>query len=283
MQDVKEDWSRYSYPLITACLSALAKKELISTYEDSVLNLGMRGFIHATYGDPDDKQLPDRAQLTAVDQLIRKAMTRTSLATTNQWAKVQFIQADTRYLYEYDKYKGVNNDILSAGGISGIIVSGVAQDSSTFASAQVSLETAEIRILQARAKFEEIMAQVNRRAREKGIIRGKETPRFVFSPLDLKGNAKFQETCMKLWEQGAVSTKTMMEAHGFDMDQERQRIRFENEDGTSKLMRPAAPQGNPAKESKGTIGRPPVGDFDTDKSKSRTGAQPKPSNEDGSL
>lgn len=208
-------------------------------------------------------------------------MTRTSLATTNQWAKVEFVQADTRYLYEYDKFKNVNNDILSAGGISGIIVSGVAQDSSTFASAQVSLETAELRILQARARFEEIMNQVNRRARNRGIVRAREAPRFAFAPLDLKGNAKFQETCLKLWEQGAVSTRTMMEAHGFDVDQERQRIRIEQADGTSELMRPV--ETKPAVESEGKVGRPPVGDFDTDKSKSRTGAQPKPSNEEGSL
>lgn len=241
----------------------------------------MRGFIHATYGDPEDKQLPDRAQLTAVDNLIRKAMTKTSLATTNQWAKVQFIQADTRYLYEYDKYKGVNNDILSAGGISGIIVSGVSQDTSTFASAQVSLDTAEIRILQARAKFEEIMAKVNRRAKAKGIVKCKEPVRFSFAPLDLKHNAKFQEVCMELWKQGAVSTMTMMETHGFDLDQEKERIRHENADGTSGLMRPKDEK--EAADSPGAVGRPPVGDFDTDKSKSLTGAQPKPSNAEGSL
>ncbi|MBQ8616409.1 MAG: hypothetical protein IJX67_05835 [Oscillospiraceae bacterium] len=47
----------------------------------------------------------------------------------------------------------MNAEILSAGGISGIIVSGRAEDGSNFASAQVSMQTAAIRIKQARDNF----------------------------------------------------------------------------------------------------------------------------------
>lgn len=37
-QGPKESWQRYSIPFIASCLGALAKKELISTYEDAVIN-----------------------------------------------------------------------------------------------------------------------------------------------------------------------------------------------------------------------------------------------------
>jgi hypothetical protein len=50
-QGPKESWQRYSIPFIAACLGALAKKELISTYEDAVVNLGIRSFVHVKYGD----------------------------------------------------------------------------------------------------------------------------------------------------------------------------------------------------------------------------------------
>ena len=50
-QGPKEGWQRYSVPFIASCLPALSKKELISQYEDAVLNLGIRSFVHVTYGD----------------------------------------------------------------------------------------------------------------------------------------------------------------------------------------------------------------------------------------
>lgn len=277
IQDAKEDWTRYAYPMITACLSALAKKELISEYEDATLNLGSRGFIQAKYGDPDNKVLPDRGQLQQLDSLVRKAMTKTSLATTNNWADIKFIQADTRFLYEsQDKYKSVNNDILSAGGISGIIVSGVSQDTSTFASAQVSLDTADIRIRQARAKVEQVMNEINQLALERGVVRAKKAAEFKFRPLDLKNSTKFQETCMELWKQGVVSIRTLMETSGFDMEQERERLLIEKYTGDEKLMRPKD-ESEKVEESTGQVGRPPVGDYETDKAKSISGKQPKPS------
>ena len=63
------------------------------------------------------------------------------------------IQPDTKEMFDDDKYRDVNAEILSAGGISGIIVSGRAEDGSNFASAQVSMQTAAIRIKQARDNF----------------------------------------------------------------------------------------------------------------------------------
>ena len=53
--------------------------------------------------------------------------------------KATVIQPDTKEMFDDDKYRDVNAEILSAGGISGIIVSGRAEDGSNFASAQVSM------------------------------------------------------------------------------------------------------------------------------------------------
>ena len=144
LQDVKEDWMRYAIPMIAACLTGLAKKAVIENYENSLLNLGIHSFIHVTYGDTgkDDDFLPDSGQLNAVNALFRRGMTGSALVTTNPYAKAEVIQADTKDMFQYDKYREVNAEILSAGGISGIIVSGRTDDGSTFASAQVSMQTA---------------------------------------------------------------------------------------------------------------------------------------------
>ena len=128
MQDIKEDWLRYAIPMIAAALFALRKKADISNYEQSTLNMMVHSFLHVQYGDPGkgSDYLPNKEELTALNGLFKAAMSKngTGIATTNIWAKAQFIQPDINDLFDNDLYSEVNNDILSAGGISGIIVNG---------------------------------------------------------------------------------------------------------------------------------------------------------------
>ena len=153
LQDVKEDWARYAVPMVATCLSAFRRKALIAQYESALLNLGAHSFVHVTYGDAKSDIMPDITALNAVNALFRRAMTGSALATTNHLCKATVIQPDTKEMFDDDKYRDVNAEILSAGGISGIIVSGRAEDGSNFASAQVSMQTAAIRIKQARDNF----------------------------------------------------------------------------------------------------------------------------------
>lgn len=52
-------------------------------------------------------------------------------------------------------------------------------------------------------------------------------PQFTFPPVDLAGSQKFQEIGRTLWEKGVVSTRTMLQMHGYDMDQELERKKHE--------------------------------------------------------
>lgn len=108
--------------------------------------------------------------------------------------------------------------------------------------------------------------------------RPENVPRFTFPPVDLAGNQKFQETCYKLWESGVVSTKTMLQTHGYDMEQEAERKKQDPADMKG------AKQTQPAAESE-KIGRPELDDSErtSDPTKALTGKQPKPSNPEGSL
>lgn len=302
LQDLKEDWMRYSIPIIAACLTALAKKALIDNYETSLLNLGINTFVHVRYGNDknDNPNLrPNREELTSVQSVFRRAMLSTNnsaLAVTNNYAKAEIIQADTKQLFEYDKYKVVNSEILSAGGISGIIVSGRAEDGSTFASAQVSINTADKRIELARQNFCEFMNKLNRRVNGTAMTRSAsdKVPQFTLVPVDLSGNGKFQKTCMDLWQQGCMSTETLLQTHGFDFKQEATRKENEINDGTYRLLSKDAlavddnavsnepESGNQATQKK--RGRPELSDEEraSDPAKSVTGRAPKPSRPEGS-
>lgn len=295
LQDLKEDWMRYSIPIIAACLTALAKKALIDSYETSLLNLGINSFVHVRYGnDRNDNPnlLPNREELTAVQGVFRRAMlssNNSALAVTNNYAKADIIQADTKQLFEYDKYKIVNSEILSAGGISGIIVSGRAEDGSTFASAQVSINTADKRIEIARDNFCELMNKINRRVNGTAMTRsaGDKVPKFTLVPIDLSGNGKFQKTCMDLWKEGCMSTETLLQTHGFDFKQEATRKESEMNDGTFALLsKDAGIQNTEPKntEDPKQRGRPTLSDEErmSDPAKSVTGRAPKPSRPEGS-
>lgn len=230
--------------------------------------------------------MPDITQLNAVNSLFKKAMTGAALATTNHLCKAEVIQPDLNEMFSDDKYKDVNAEILSAGGISGIIVSGRAEDGSNFASAQVSMQTAAMRIKQARDDFCELMDRVNERLNGKhGSITHSalgNIPQFTFPPVDLAGSQKFQEVCRSLWEKGVVSTRTMLQMHGYDMDQELERKKHEqpveSPVGKSDTQKDTD-------EPTGKQGRPEMDDTErsSDPAKSMSGKQPKPSNPEGSL
>ena len=297
LQDVKEDWLRYAIPMVAACLRAFAKKALISNWEDALLNLGARSFVHVTYGDPAHKVLPTIEALSAVQSLFRQAMTGSALAVTNNWCEASVVQPKTDDVFEYDKYKAVNADILSAGGISGVIVSGRAEDGSTFASAQVSMQTAAIRIKQAKDNFCELMNKVNMRLNGSNMYlphsANENVPRFTFPPVDLTGSKAFQDACMKLWEKGMLSNETLLQTYGYDMGQEVERRKVEDAKGIPDTLTPpkttyttndGSTTSNNSSDDTVTVGRPTLDDSErnSDPSKSITGRQPKGSNPEGS-
>ena len=192
-------------------------------------------------------------------------------------------------MFEYDKYKGVNADILSAGGISGIIVSGRSEDGSTFASAQVSMQTAAMRIKQAKDNFCEMMNKINRRLNGSSSSMPhsaeEHIPRFTFPPVDLSGSKAFQDACFKLWKEGVVSHQTLLQTYGYDIGQEVERKKQEISSGITEIMKPEKDKGEESpNEESATIGRPTLDDSErkSDPAKSITGRQPKPSNESGS-
>lgn len=288
LQGTKEGWQRYAIPFIAACLYPLAKKELISSYESAMLNVGRRAFVHVKYGEPAKSQdiLPDEKQLTQVRRLFQAGMSGFPLVVTNHLATATPVQADLDDLFQWDKYRQVNNDILSAGGVSGIIVSGVAEDGSTFASAQISMQTAEARINAARDEFCEMMTQINKRLAEviPGTYNLSETPEFNFQPLSMEGKKALREACKELWEKGVVSTKTMMETNGYSLDVEKTLRKKEASDRTDEVMMPRDAM-TEKPESSGDVGRPAVDDTErtSDPENAIRSKQPKPSSPEGSM
>lgn len=288
LQCSKESWQRYAIPFIVSCLRALAKKELISSYEDAMLNIGKRSFVHVQYGESSKTNdiLPDEVAMAKVRRIFISAMSGTPLAVTNHLAKATPIQFDMDDLFQWDKYKNVNNDILSAGGISGILVTGVSEDGSTFASAQVSMQTAEARIESVRDEFCEMMTKINKRLAEimPNTYNLKETPEFHFQPLTMDGKKALREKALELWEKGVISTDHMLKTQGYSIEVERENREKEKADGTDKALLPRDIS-NSEHSTSDKVGRPAVDETErtSDPEAAIRGKMPKSSNPEGSL
>lgn len=293
LQDTKEDWLQYAIPMVASCLSSFSKKALISNYENAMLSAGSKTFLQVNYGDKEGQIEVDGEMLSQVKAIYKSALRGGSIAVMDQFADAKFIQADTKTLFDNDKSSEVNAEILSAGGIASVVVSGRSDQGSSFASAQVSLQTAAMRIRQAQDNVAEMMNRINARLNGNGTLprkSSKRVPAFRFNPTDLANDGKFQEACYKLWMDGVVSTKTLTDAYRFDFTQELERRKKEATDGTAETLVPRNQKGDTPRSNDGAGasdegGRPEIDDGErtSDKSKALSGKQPKPSNPDGSM
>ena len=293
LQAYKPEWSRYAMPMIVQCLKPLAKKEIISAFENQLLQLASAGFLHITVGaPPDGNVVVDNNILSGVQALAKRAATAGGgILTTNDLVQAKFIQVDVDHMWDKSKYEDVNNEILGALGISSSVTSG--NDASiSFGSSQVSARLVSLRISAARKAFCEFMNRIIRAVNGSpyGLPRttSDKLPVFEMPVCDLTKVAAFQEQCMKLWESGNISRKTMLKAHGVDIDMEYELKKQEQEDGYDEVfLKPgtnAPSEDNNSGDEKGPVGRPKLDDSERNspEDNAATGAQPKPTNPEGS-
>lgn len=296
----KPEWQRYAVPMIVMCLKPLAKKAIISKYEDALLNLAAASFVHASVGAPEDSnEVADVNILGSVMSITKKAMKAGGgIAVTNDWVDYKVIQPDVNKMFDHNKYASPNEEILGAMGINNSVASGSNDTSVTFGAAQISTKIVSMRITRARQSFCELMNKIIRAVNGSpyGLPRSNmdKLPEFKMPISDLTKVAAFQESCMTLWEKGMLSDKTVMEAHGFNVKYEFEQKKKEIQEGYNEVfVAPNSKQsasGNTSVDAGGNgdgdgeKGRPVMDDDErnSDPGKSETGANPKPSSDEGS-
>jgi hypothetical protein len=217
--------------MVSACLEPFSKKALISNYENAQLSLGMRGYLHVTVGDKDSLVKIDKPILDANVEVFKNALSGFPLAVTNWMVKSEWKNVDTKSLFERDKYSNTNADLLAAGGISAVVVAGDSSGNTSFASSQVSVQTAASRIKQCTDNFAEMMNKINIKLAGILGVTATKIPEFKFNEIDLTKDGKFRDACFKLWQQGMLSNQTLLSEYSLDYEQERERKKKELEDG----------------------------------------------------
>lgn len=285
-QGIKPEWQRYAIPMVVMCLKPFAKKALISAWEDAQLQLGIAGFVHASVGAPNDSQVVvDVPILSSVQNITRQAMKANGgLATTQDTVSYEVITPDLNYLFEDDKYKGPNTEILGALGINDTVSSG-SDTSVSFGSSTISTKMVSLRITQARKSFCELMNRILRvvNGADFGLPRSNESklPKFVMPQADLTQVAAFQNACKQLWDAGVLSNETLLKNYGISVDTEFEKKKKEIAEGQQEVF---VKPGSSSNDTTGKTGRPTLDDSErqSDPGNSETGRNPKPSSENGS-
>lgn len=291
-QNFKPEWARYAIPMVVMCLKPFAKKMLISNWEDSQLQLGIAGFIHAKVGAPINSQVVvDRPILEAVQAVTKTAMKASGgLATTQDTVSYEVITPDLKELFSDDKYASPNAEILGALGISDSVAAGT-DASVSFGSSQISTKLVSLRITEARKSFCALMNRILRivNGADFGLPRSNESklPSFEMPNADLTQVAAFQNACKSLWEAGVLSNKTLLKNYNIDSETEFAQKKKEIEAGQNEVfVKPGTTATKEDKEETGSnpVGRPTLDDSERNSSvdNSDTGRNPKPSNPEGS-
>ena len=289
-QGDKPEWSRYAVPMICAALTSLGQKALIRSEENALLNLAAASFVHGSVGSPKDSNIiVDVNILNAIMSITKNAMKAGGgIAITNDCVKYDVIQPDLDHFYEADKYRSVNESILGAFGINASVSSG-SDNSVSFGTSQISTRLVSMRINAARQSLCELMNRIMRAVNGApyGLPRSSDAklPKFCMPVSDLTKVAAFEDACMKLYEKGVISIKTLLDSYHIDLNAEFEQKKNEQKDGmTDVFVVPGKSSGTSNNDNGDQRGRPKMDDSEreSDPGNSETGAQPKPSNEEGS-
>lgn len=288
-QGDKPEWSRYAIPLITTALIPLGQKALIRAQEDALLNLAAASFVHGAVGSPKDSTVVvDTPILNAVMAMTKNAMKAGGgISITNDCVHYQVVQPDLDHFYEANKYKTVNESILSAFGINATVSSG-SDNAVSFGTSQISTKLVSMRINAARQSICKLMNKIMRAVNGSpyGLPRSndRKLPTFVMPTSDLTQVAAFQAECMKLYEKGVLSAKTLLDSYHVDIETEYARKKEEIDSGKAEVFVAPGKNTQETSDNDGTIGRPTLDDSErqSDPGNSETGRQPKPSVPEGS-
>lgn len=291
-QGDKPEWQRYAIPMVSRALIPLGHKALIRGQEDALLNLAAASFVHGAVGSPKDSNIiVDNPILNAIMAITKSAMKAGGgIAITNDCVHYEVVQPDLDHFYETNKYKDVNEAILGAYGINATVSSG-SDNSVSFGTSQISTKLVSMRINAARQSLCKLVNRIMRAVNGSpyGLPRSNDSkiPTFTMPECDLTQIGAFQNACMKLWEAGVLSTKTLLDNYNIDMETEYELKKQEIDSGKNEVfVKPGINQANdtPSGDNGDKVGRPTLNDSEreSDPGNSETGRQPKPSNEDGS-
>lgn len=278
IQGQKSLWEKYAMPFGVSALKAFAKKQLISEYENALLNLMVKSFLHVKVGDSNHYPKPSVAELSNIGNIFKDAINGFPLAVTTWNIDAEWVRLnDSNFDISKNKYVEVNTEILESCGISSLIVSGQGDSSSSYAQAQVNVNVLVERIEQAQRDVIDFINTIMRKRAAEWRVSDTRIPEFHFEETSLRDDTAFRKEVLSLFQNGLLGYRSTLERLGYDYEQEKSRKQDENESADRNVF--VVPPSFYIQTPDSDAGRPTTPDNErvSDPNDSKSGAAPKPS------
>lgn len=282
IQMPKAPWERYAINPMVSALKPLSKKNLIGEYENAILNIMARGFLHVQVGDKEITKKVSPTELAAVGEIFKQAISGFPIASTAWNVQAKWLTPDDKnFDLSKDLYATVNKQILEACGLSSLVVSGNSDGSGSFAQATVSTSIAEKRIQQARDDVAQFINKLIAKRAVEWRMSADRIPEFKFNKISLQNDAEFRKEVLSLFQGGILGYESTLEKLDYNYEQERERKKkeLENKDVEVFTLPPSFnnQKGDGSGDSGAGAPTKPVNQSKQDKNNSQK--NPKPSNQ----
>ncbi len=220
----KDDWEEWGEPIFFSIFDDIKFKDILRKMDESVARNIMNSIVIFRLGDTKN-QLPATTKEIATFADLLKTPTKSKTLVWNDLVDFIATYPETNLMLNDDKYKAVNNDILSGLGVSEVLINGLGGN---YANSFLSVKTLLEKLESARKIFEKWLRT------ELELIRTamgwEKLPKIKFGHMTLRDERAEKALILNLLDKGIISNQTALSYFGEDWKVEIKRIRQEQKD-----------------------------------------------------
>lgn len=207
----KMDYERYASPFLERVFEPVMYKSKLRLMDMSTIEGLVNQLVTVTVGDKDFPA--DDNDLKAIAELFQTP-SKAYTVFWNHTLNVQFHKPEGLDTLTADKYKQVNDDILSGLGVSRILLDGGSGSQSNTSSSWISMLSFIERLDNARSKVKHwLESEYKRIAMENGF---KTYPRVRFNKMNLREDTYIRDVLLAMYDRGLVDEEDILTEVGRD-------------------------------------------------------------------
>ena len=227
----RSSYERYATPFLTRVFEPVLIKRRMREADLALSETVRNVLVTFTIGDKDHPAT--QFQLDSLAGLLQSPVKSMDLIW-NHTLKVEYHFPDAD-LFNEEKYKQVNLDILQGLGIPPVLIDG---GGGTFATAWTSLLSVIEKLETVRNEVERWQENEYRIIAETEGLRFKDIPSVYFKPMNLRDDKVFKNLLLELYKAGLLSIETLLSLSDFDMEVEFRNRKAEMATGVDKVFVP---------------------------------------------
>ena len=220
----KDDWEEWAEPIFFSIFDDIKFKDILRKMDESVARNIMSSIVVFKLGNTKDLLPATKKEIENFSSLL-KTPTKAKQLVWNDLVTIESTYPTSNLMLNDDKYKAVNNDILSGLGVSEVLVNGLGGNySNSFLSVKTLLEKLES-ARQILSQWLTVELELIRTA-----MGWKQLPIIKFGRMTLRDERAEKSLILDLFDKGIISKETVLGYFGENHKVEMERIRRESKE-----------------------------------------------------